>query len=63
MGVVSKEPHPYDFGSFDHDGIKIFWKINYRDKHDSAIDSKDPTDPTDPNQTMRVFTVILASEY
>ena len=26
----------HDFGSFEHDGMKIFWKIDYYDKHHSA---------------------------
>ncbi len=55
------DPHgEHDFGNFEHDGMKIFWKIDYYDKHDSAWGSEDPADP---EQTMRVLTVMLANEY
>ena len=50
----------HDFGSFEHEGVKIFWKIDYYDAHNSAMGSEDPADP---EQTMRVLTVMLASEY
>ena len=50
----------HDFGSFEHDGMKIFWKIDYYDKDDSGKGSEDPADP---EQTMRVLTVLLADEY
>ena len=56
----SNDPHgEHDFGSFDHNGEKIFWKIDYyaRDmEHGSP-------DPSDPAVTCRVLTVMLASEY
>ena len=55
------DPHgEHDFGSFGHDGMKIFWKIDYYDKHDSARGSEDPANP---EQTLRVLTVMLANEY
>jgi len=49
----------HDFGSFEHDGMKIFWKIDYYDvelKYGSE-------DPANPEQTARVLTVMFASEY
>lgn len=49
----------HDFGAFDFQGHKIFWKIDYYSpdlKHGSP-------DPTDPTVTCRVLTVMLASEY
>lgn len=49
----------HDFGSFKHDGEKIFWKIDYYDK---TMEFASP-DPTDPKVTTRVLTVLLASEY
>ena len=54
------DPHgEHDFGAFDHNGEKIFWKIDYYDinfKYGSE-------DPSDPRQTSRVLTIMLASEY
>ena len=40
------DPHrEHDFGSFDHAGARIFWKIDY---YDAACEfgSEDPADPT-----------------
>lgn len=48
-----------DFGAFTHNENKIFWKIDYYApdlKHGSE-------DPADPSQTIRVLTIMLASEY
>ena len=54
------DPHgEHDFGSFEHNGQKIFWKIDYY-AHDMLHGSPDPADPT---ITCRVLTVMLASEY
>lgn len=54
------DPHgERDFGAFDFQGQKCFWKI----------DHYDPTlkwgsdDPADVEKTMRVLTIMLASEY
>ena len=49
----------HDFGSFDFEGQKIFWKIDYYDPdcHKGSID------PSNPEETMRVLTIMLASEY
>ncbi len=49
----------HDFGSFDHDGMKIFWKIDY---YDTSLEYGSE-DPSDPEQTARVLTIMLASEY
>ena len=49
----------HDFGSFEADGHKIFFKINYFDKALSAGSS----DPSDPSVTERVITITLAEEY
>jgi hypothetical protein len=49
----------HDFGSFDHGGQKIFWKI---DLYDRNYEFYSP-DPTDPAKTNRVLTILLAEEY
>lgn len=49
----------HDFGSFDHHGNKIYWKIDYYDKRLEWGSE----DPADPDQTIRVLTVMLAEEY
>ncbi len=48
-----------DFGSFDHDGQRIFWKIDYYDR----TLTRGSENPADPKQTVRVLTIMLASEY
>jgi hypothetical protein len=49
----------HDFGAFDHNGRKIFWKIDYFDKA-CEYGSEHPEDPA---QTTRVLTIMLAEEY
>jgi hypothetical protein len=54
------DPHgERDFGSFEHAGETIFWKIDYYDRTLRAGSE----DPSDPKQTVRVLTIMLASEY
>ena len=54
------DPHgEHDFGSFELCGRKFFWKIDY---YDRAMEYGSE-DPSDPEQTTRVMTVMLASEY
>ena len=54
------DPHgEHDFGSFDHAGARIFWKIDYYD----AACRYGSEDPADPAKTVRVLTVMLAEEY
>jgi hypothetical protein len=56
----ANDPHgERDFGAFDHDGEKVFWKIDYY-APDLCHGSEDPSDP---RQTVRVLTIMLASEY
>ena len=49
----------HDFGSFIHDDITIFWKI---DTYDVDLQMQSP-DPSDPTVTARVLTIMLAEEY
>ncbi len=49
----------HDFGSFEHAGKTIFWKI---DAYDRALEYGSP-DPADEAVTTRVLTVLLAEEY
>lgn len=49
----------HDFGAFEHAGERIFWKIDYYDRTLSCGSE----DPSDPRQTVRVLTIMLASEY
>jgi hypothetical protein len=54
------DPHgEHDFGAFDHDGQRMFWKIDYYDPS-MQFGSEDPADPT---KTKRVLTIMFASEY
>jgi hypothetical protein len=59
------DPHgEHDFGAFDHEGTRVFWKIDYYDRaafgtgHDYGSEN-----PADPATTLRVLTIMLASEY
>ena len=49
----------HDFGAFDFDGHRVFFKIDYYDK---SLTSHSP-DPSDPSVTERVITIMLAEEY
>jgi hypothetical protein len=49
----------HDFGSFEADDHRIFFKIDYLDK---AFSYHSP-DPSDPSVTERVITISLAEEY
>jgi hypothetical protein len=54
------DPHgEHDFGSFEIDDQKIFFKIDYYDKSLTWGSS----DPADATITERVLTIMLASEY
>jgi hypothetical protein len=49
----------HDFGAFDHEGQKFFWKIDYYDRSLNAHSD----DPSDPDKTVRVLTLMRADEY
>lgn len=56
----ANDPHgEHDFGSFEHNGETIFWKIDY---YSRDMERGSP-DPSEPSVTCRVLTVLLASEY
>jgi hypothetical protein len=56
----ANDPHEeHDFGAFDADGKRIFFKIDYYDPN-LAVHSPDPSDP---KVTKRVITIMLAEEY
>ena len=54
------DPHgEHDFGAFDFQEHKPFWKIDY---YDLSLKMHSP-DPSDEQITHRVLTIMLASEY
>ena len=56
----ANDPHgEHDFGAIEHQGEKLFWKIDYYDPT-FGFGSEDPADPI---RTRRVLTVMLAEEY
>ena len=58
--TADNDPHgEHDFGNFEVDGCKIFWKLDY---FDAAMEFGSE-DPADPLKTTRVLTIMLASEY
>jgi hypothetical protein len=56
---VNDPYNEHDFGSFQHKGMTIFWKIDYYDL-DLSMHSLDASDAA---ITARVLTVMLADEY
>jgi hypothetical protein len=57
---ADNDPHrEHDFGSFEVEGEKYFWKIDYY-----ALDMDGGSeDPADPEKTTRVLTIMCADEY
>lgn len=51
--------HEHDFGAFTLQGHRLFFKIDY---YDLDLAGHSP-DAADPEQTHRVLTIMLASEY
>lgn len=60
--AFTEDNDPYgehDFGAFDHNSNKVFWKIDCY-----APDMKwGSEDPADPSKTIRVLTIMLAEEH
>jgi hypothetical protein len=55
------DPHgERDFGAFEHNRQRIFWKIDYYADHTLQWGSEAPHDPA---RCVRVLTIMLASEY
>lgn len=50
----------HDFGSFDHNGDTIFWKIDIFEDERMELGWEEAADPKD---SYRVLTILLASEY
>jgi hypothetical protein len=56
----ANDPHEeHDFGAFEVDGHKLFFKIDYYDQH---LRCHSP-DPANPAVTNRLITIMLAEEY
>lgn len=49
----------HDFGTFEVAGQRFFFKIDY---YDTTMEAGSE-DPADPEKTLRVLTIMLASEY
>jgi hypothetical protein len=56
----NNDPHgEHDFGLIEYNGERFFWKIDYYDCE--ARNGSD--DPGDPKQTLRILTLMPASEW
>ena len=54
------DPHDeHDFGAFEHAGERLFWKIDY---YGPDLESGSE-DPADLSKTVRVLTIMFASEW
>ncbi len=62
FAAFTPENDPYgehDFGSFELQGVRIMWKIDY---YNLSLDGGSEN-PADPEATTRVLTIMLAEEY
>ena len=51
----------HDFGSFDIDGVRVLWKIDYYARGSGLTAGSE--DPADAARTERVITIMTAEEY
>ena len=49
----------HDFGMVEYQGEKYFWKFDYYDR----TETYGSPEPSDPEETTRVLTIFLSSEY
>lgn len=62
FSAFTRDNDPYgehDFGTLEHEGRKVFWKIDYID----LPLSMGSDNPSDPSAICRVLTIMLAEEY
>jgi hypothetical protein len=58
--TADNDPHgERDFGSFDLQGRRVLWKIDYYNRSLTGGSQ----DPSDPLQTCRVLTIMLVEDY
>ena len=62
FSAFTEDNDPYgehDFGAVEVEEQTVFWKIDYYDQTGEGLSP----DPTNPTLTVRVLTIMLASEY
>lgn len=58
--TTANDPYgEHDMACFDYKGQRIFWKIDYYDRNLQYLSE----DPADVSKTIRVMTIMKASEY
>ena len=50
----------HDFGSFEFEGTRLLFKIDYYQRRDFMLEAEDPTKP---HLTCRLLTIMLPSDY
>ncbi len=66
FNVFTEANDPYkehDFGTFDYDGYTVNWRISYYDKEAFEKGQECGSEhPEDPDKTLRILTIMFASE-